>query len=427
MGRGQRSAPTGSLLRRDRDFRWYWGGQTLSLVGGQVSAVSMPLIAATSLGAGVTGVSVVATAAFLPNLLFPLFVGHWIEGRPKRRLMVMADLARAALLASVPIAYAADALSLPFLAAIAFAVGTAGVAFDIAGFAYLPSVVDESELPQANRALQGSATAAQIGGPGLGGLLVQLLGAPLAAAADAVSYVASAVGVAAARRPEGRHERTRQGRLLDGVRLLMRNVYLRALTVHAAIYNAASQVLMVNLIVWAVEDRDVSAGMYGLALSAGGIGAFIGTIIAFGLADRLGYGHAFAVSLIASTGAPLLIAVIPWEGTTLGLAIGALQLVAGVGLGSANVLSTTLRQIIIPRGQLARTTGGYRLLMYGSIPLGSALGGVLGQTYGSRTGVALGAIGLACSALPMLARTVRSLRDPSDAAVFAEPELGVST
>ncbi len=404
------------LLWHERDFRWYWGGQTLSLVGSQISAVTMPLIAALALGAGAGGVSVVATAAFLPNLLFPLLVGHWLEGRPKRRLMIVADLSRAALLASVPIAYAGDALSLAFLAFVAFAVGTASVAFDIAGFAYLPTLVDDDHLPRANRAMQGSATVAQIGGPGLGGLLVQLLGPPLAAAADAVSYLASAVGLRAVRRPEMQTRQQREARLLDGIRLLMRNVYLRALTAHASIYNAASQVLTVNLVIWALQDRGMGAGAYGLALSAGGVGAFAGTMAALRLAEWHGYGRAFIASLGLSTGAPLFIAALPMEGAALGLALAAVQFVAGVGLGSANVLSTTLRQIVIPRDQLARATGAYRLLMYGSIPLGSALGGLLGEMLGSRTGVAIGAVGLALSALPMLAPSIVSLGDPHEAA-----------
>jgi MFS family permease len=412
-------ARTAGLLRSDRDFRWYWGGQSMSLVGTQVAAIAMPLIAATTLDAGAGGVSAVATAAFLPNLLFPLLVGHWLEGRPKRRLMVLADLCRAVLVGSVPIAYLGDVLSLQFLVVVAFAVGTASVAFDIAGFAYLPMFVEEERLAEANRAMQGSATVAQVAGPGLGGLLVQLLGAPLAAAADAISYLASAFGIAGAKRSETHVEPEQHGRALDGIRLLMSSVYLRALTTHASIYNAAAQVLSVNLVIWAVQDRDVSAGMYGLALSAGGVGAFAGTMSALWLAERRGYGHAFAASLMLSAGTPLLIPLLPFEQTALGLALAAVELVAGIGLGSANVLSTTLRQIIIPRDQLARTTGGYRLLMYGSIPAGSALGGLLGETLGSRTGVAVGAIGLALSALPMLNRAVRTLRDPRDAVVRA--------
>jgi MFS family permease len=167
--------------------------------------------------------------------------------------------------------------------------------------------------------------------------------------------------------------------------------------------------------VWAVQDRGLGAGGYGLALSAGGAGAFAGAMLALRLASALGYGRAFAFSLTLSTGTPLLIAALPFEGAAFGLALGAVQAVAGVGLGSANVLSATLRQQVIPHDQLARATGGYRLLMYGSIPLGSALGGVLAGDLGSRAGVAIGTIGLTLSALPMLAKPMRALRQPGDA------------
>src|SRR3954451_14663432 len=118
------------LLRSDRDFRWYWSGQTLSFVGSQVTATALPLVAALTLGAGPGGVSVVATASWLPNLVLPLLVGHWLEGRSKRRVMVVVDLLRAVALLTVPVAYAAGGLSLALLAAIGFAVGVGNVFFD---------------------------------------------------------------------------------------------------------------------------------------------------------------------------------------------------------------------------------------------------------------------------------------------------------
>lgn len=412
------------LLRSNRDFRWYWAGQTLSVVGTQVTAVALPLLAALSLHVGPAGVSAVATASFLPNLLFSLPAGQWLEGRHKRRIMIWADIIRAALLAVIPVAGLTGRLSLALLVVIAFGVGAASVVFEIGGFAYVPTLVAEGDLGAANRAMQGSVTVAQAGGPGLAGVIVQVLGPPLTMLVDAVSYVASAFCVAAARRPEPAVENDAQrGGVWEGVRIIMANPFLRALTAHASIYNAASQIFLVNLVIWLVQDRGVSPGMYGVALSGAGGGAFVGTMIALRLAGRVGYGRAFAASLLLSTGVPLLVATLPWRGTSLGLALAALQLLAGIGLGSANVLSITLRQTVIPHRQLARTNGGYRLLMYGSIPIGSALGGVLGDALGSRAGVAIGTMGLALSALPMFARTIRRLRDPKDARTQAESGL----
>ena len=257
--------------------------------------------------------------------------------------------------------------------------------------------------------MQGSSTFAQVGGPGLAGILVQALGAPLALAADAASYLAGALGVSASRRPEPALGDQHRGRLRDGLSLILTDPHLRPLTAHATLYNAAAQVFVVNLVVWTVRENHVSPGWYGAALAAGGAGAFVGTMLALRLADRVGYGRAFLVSLSLSCGVPLLTAGLPWTGGSLGCGLAALQLLAGVGLGSANVLSITLRQTVIPHGQLARTNGAYRSLNFGSIPLGSALAGVLGETFGSRAGLALGTAGLALSALPMLASAVRRL------------------
>lgn len=217
------------------------------------------------------------------------------------------------------------------------------------------------------------------------------------------------MGVKAALRPEPASGGQDRARVRDGLSLILTHPYLRPLTIHATLYNAAAQVFVVNRVVWVVRENHVSPGLYGVALGAGGAGAFLGTMLALRLADRLGHGRAFLASLSLSCGVPLLTAALPWTGGPLGYGLAGLQLLAGAGLGSANVLSITLRQFAIPRGRLARANGAYRSLNFGSIPLGSALAGVLGEAFGSRAGVALGTVGLALSALPMLATAVRRL------------------
>jgi len=408
--------PSVGLLRRDRTFRGYWVGQSLSFVGTQVTAVALPLVAALMLSAGPGQVGAVATAAMLPNLLFSLLVGHWVEGREHRRIMIPADIARAVLLAVIPVAALGGWLSIPLLVIVAFLTGVAGVFFEIAGFAYVPSVVDTNDLSAANRAVQGSSTVAEVAGPGLAGLLVQAVGPAPAIVADALSYLASVIGLMAGRPGRsavadtaGTARASRRARLTKGLRLLIANPYLRALTLHAAIYNLAAQIFTINLVLWMVQGRQVSPAAYGLALSAGGIGAVLGTLTALRLADRLGFGRAFAASLLLSCFVPLTVAGLPLYGTALAMSVAAVLLVSGIGLGNANIYSLTLRQTVIPADQLARTVGAYRQVMYGSIPIGSALAGVLGATAGTRAGVAAGTIGLALSALPMLVRRIRQL------------------
>ena len=206
------------------------------------------------------------------------------------------------------------------------------------------------ELAAANRAVQGSNTVTEVAGPGLAGLLVQAVGPPLAMLVDALSYLASALGVLLGRRPAEREPTASDGGaeeeeaaeptgVAQGLKVLFGNPYLRALTVHAAAYNLAEQVVSINLMLWAVQSQGVTPGAYGLALSAGGVGALLGTLTALRLADRLGFGRAFAVSLLLSCFAPLLLAILPLHSVALAAIIGGVMLATGIGLGNANVYS----------------------------------------------------------------------------------------
>ncbi|MFC0623140.1 MFS transporter [Kribbella deserti] len=286
--------------------------------------------------------------------------------------------------------------------------------FDIASFAYLPDFVAEQDLPAANRALQGSSTAAQVGGPGLAGLLVQLLGPAIALLVDAISYLASAVGIAAARRAEAApHSTDERPGLWEGVRQIKVSPFLRSLTLGVAIYNAAAQIMVVNLVILAVKERGLSPGGYGIALSAGGVGAFVGAMIALRPAKRFGYGPTLLGSITLSTGVPLALAFLPGRGLEYGVLLGLVQFGAGIGLGGANVMSVTIRQLLIPRSSLARSNGAYRTFTFGVLPVGAALGGVLGSAFGPTAAVAIGTIGMALSALPMfVVREVRTLATP---------------
>ena len=404
------------VLRRDRDFRRLWTGQSISVAGSQVGAVALPLVATLTLHAGAAGVSAVATAAYLPNVVIPLLAGHWLQSRRRRPAMIAADIIRALALATVPIAYLIGRESLPLLVVVALVVGCASVVFDVGSFTHIPSLVRSADLPAANRAMQGSATAAQVAGPGAAGLLVGALGPAVTVLVDAVSYLASATGIGRIRRPEPPPIADETGAgVFEGLRQLAANPVLRALATHAATFNAAEQILTVNLIVYAIDDRGLTTAQYGLALSAAGAGALVGTLVALAGASRFGFGRAFVGSLALSTGVPVLLAVPTAHGAAFAIMVAAIEFVSGIGLGSANVLSVTLRQVVVPTGSLARSIGGYRLVIFGAIPIGSLLGGVIGTTPGPRAGVLCGGFGIGLSALPMVQRRIRSLREPEDA------------
>ncbi|MCM0622859.1 MFS transporter [Nocardioides bruguierae] len=411
LERMRHNDPSLGLLARDRPFRYYWFGQTVSGVGSQMTVFVLPLVTALALDGSPGDVGLVATTAMAPYLLFSMLAGHTLEGRNKRSIMIGSDLAQALLLGSIPVAWALDLLSVPLLAVVAFLSGTAALMFGLVGFSYVPDLVPEEELGAANRAIQGSRTFAQISAPGIGGILVGAMGPALALVIDALSYLASALGIGAAqpsRQIDETHTTGQGTSVWDGLCLLFASPLLRPLTVHAALYNFASQIFTLNLVLWAVQRQQVSVSAYGVAIGFGGVGALFGTFIALRIADRLGIGRAFIASLVLSCVVPLLTTVWALTGLALAVVIAVVMLVSGIGLGNANIYSITMRQSMIPRDQLTRSAGAYSQVMYGAIPLGAASAGLLGEILGTRTAATIGAAILALSMLPMITRSVLS-------------------
>lgn len=411
--------PSLSLLRTDPSYRAYWLGQSVSELGSEITVFALPLVAALTLDATPAEVGIVAAAGTAPYLFFSLLAGHWLEGRAHKRVMIPADLLQFLALALIPLGWLGGWLSVPLLVLTAFISGCGALAFGVSAFAYVPRLVSPAELTSANRAAQGARTVSEISGPGFAGLLVGALGAPLSIAVDALSYLASALGIARSRpRPEhheGSSDIHERAGVSDGLRVLFTNRYLRALTVHAALFNLAGAIYLINLLLWAVRGQGVDPTAYGLALAAGGVGGLIGTLTSLRLMDRLGLGRAFLISLAFSCGAPLLTGLFDIRGMGLAALVAGVSLISGFGLGNANVYSLTLRQSAIPEHVLTRSAGAYTQVMYGSIPLGALLAGLIGTAAGPRIGVILGAVGMTASALPMTARAVRKLSTPQAA------------
>src|SRR3954468_7041017 len=181
------------LLRENRDFRMVWIGQTVSLVGDQVSLIAIPLTAVLVLHAGAAQMGYLTAASYLPNLIFSLHAGAWLDRRGRRRqTMVVADVGRALLVATIPLASAFGALTIGQLYVVAFLVGALGVLFFVAYGTLFVALVPREDYIAANSLMQGSRALSYVGGPSLGGLLVQVLTAPYALVVDGCSYLASA-------------------------------------------------------------------------------------------------------------------------------------------------------------------------------------------------------------------------------------------
>lgn len=394
-------------------FRTLFAASALSHLGGNVGYVAIPLLAVTVLDAGpgqAGALAALSTAAFL---LIGLPAGAWVDRLSARRVLVAADLARALLFASVPVAWWLDALSLPQLYAVVLLTGCATVFFDVGSQSVLPELVGRDRLVPANAAVVSLMAGANIAGRGAGGFLVQLCTAPLAILGGSLAYLASALGLAGLRSGRASAAAPAAGRRLraeiaEGLRHVLGGRELRALALTATLTNLGAQLTNAVLPVLFTRELGLPAGALGLYWATGGLGILLGAGLARRFAARLGHGR--ALGLVGLWFAPAGLAVgLIGEGPWLWLA-GAGWLAAMTKTGVDNVLGVTLRQHLTPDPLLGRMNATFRFLLTGALAVGSALGGVVGETLGVRAAVWAGAVCLSCAFLPVFCSPVRRLR-----------------
>ena len=274
--------PSRGRLWKHRAFMLFWSGETVSLFGTQVTLLALPLTAVLTLNATASQLGFIRFVEQLPYLLFTLLFGAWVDRRRRRPVMILANSARALLIVLVPLFAVFGLLQLWLLAAIAFAVGIFTVLFDLTWLAYVPTLITSDEFVEANGKVATSASAAEVAGPGLGGLLVQLLSAPVALLADAASYVVSTITLVAIRAPEpAPHVQPGQrGRLLRdigvGIGVVWRNLNLRAIMVMSGLWNMLFSIADTVFVLYAVRELHLGAGTLGAIYAVGAIGGLIG-------------------------------------------------------------------------------------------------------------------------------------------------------
>jgi len=411
------SGPTS--LWRLANFRNLWLAQTFSLVGTQVTLLAFPLLALLLLDATALDVSMLYAVEFVPILLLGLPAGAWVERMRKRLVLLVADGARAVALAVVPIAYAFDALSLPLLFAVAFVVGLGTLFFDVAQGSYLPAIVSEEQLADANAKIEVSRSGSQLAGPTLGGVLVQFLTAPVAILLDALSYLASFVLLLFVR---GRDISTpaadRRGlgkEIGEGLRFVVSHPLLRPLALCDAAANLAFAAVLALQIVYAADDLHLSATMIGVVLAVGNAGGLVGALVSGPLSNRFPPGPLLIASiLLFSVGAALL----PLSTGATGFGFGLFVVYLGVVV--YNVIGTTLRQLATPERLLGRMNATLRFIEWGTLPLGAAVGGLLVAPLGLRTVLWIAAGVCALSVVPPLFSPVRTLMSNPTAEVQSQ-------
>jgi MFS family permease len=421
-----------SELFRNGGFVKLWAANGVSQLGTQVSLLALPLAALYTLKAGTLAVALLRSFAVLPFLVFALPAGVWIDRVRKRPLMIVADVGRAAAMASIPVAYWLGHLTLTQLYVVAVVHGLLSVVFDVAYLSFLPTLVTREQLGEANSKLLGTQSVAQLAGPTLAGALVAAATAPVAILADAVSFLFSGLFVGAIRNAEPRPEPTEthlRAELMEGLRYVFSQPYLRTLTIWFSVSNLFSSALFALMIVYFVRYLHLGAATIGWMLAVVNLGFISAAFVNRRIVQRFGIGRVIAYACLLS---PLALVTIPAAPRAHPL----LLLVGGGVIGTfigflANVNQLTLRQSITPQRLLGRMNSVARFMYWGTIPIGSALGGVIAESIGLRATLFIACGGSMLAAIPIFLSPIRGLRElpepPAEPALSIEPLLGPAT
>lgn len=408
-----RRRPVGGLLRT-RNFGLFWAGESISGFGSAITTVALPLVAVSTLHASTGLVALLTAANWLPWLLIGLPAGTWVDRWPRRRTLLAADLVSAAVLAAVPIAAWTGVLTTAMLLAAVLAAGTSSMFFTLACNAYLPHLLPSGDRLEGNAKLQTSAAAAQVAGPGLGGLLTQVAGAVCGLLIDALTFVVSAACLLSLRTgPEPRPARADRPRMVrqiaEGLEPWRHGGFLLPMLAVAAMINFGMLGVFALRIVYLVRTDGAAAGTVGALISVGSLGAILGAALASRTVSRFGSARTYLAVNVAT--APFML-LLPASGPGWRLvlfATGSVVVLAGSAM--SGVITFTFRGNYIPAHLLGRVTAATGFVVSGTVPLGAATAAALATAFGIRTAMWALATLFAVTPLPLLATSLRTMRD----------------
>jgi MFS family permease len=407
-------------LWRHGDFVKLWTASTISLFGSQVSMIAIPAIAIITLNVSPFEAAMLGFFEMLPFILFTLPAGVWVDRLRRRPILIAGDVGRAIALATIPIAFAAGTLTIWQLYLVGFVTGIMTVFFDVADQSYLPSLLEADQLVEGNSKLQVSVSAAQIGGQGVGGAIIGLVTAPFAVLADAVSFLASAVLIFLIRKPENPPPERRDGaagnrgpgmrtEIAEGLRYVLGNRYLRNIAASTGTLNLFNSLMFSIFFVYVFRTLELSPLTIGLVGGLGNTGFLLGAVIAGRLARRIGVGRSIVLAS-AFAGAKLLIPLAPESSAAIPFIFVSMFVVSSMVV-IYNVNQVSLRQAITPERMQGRMNATMRFIVWGTMPIGIVVGGILGSTIGLHATLWVGAIGGCFAFVPVLLSPVRSLRE----------------
>ena len=417
-------------LWRHLDFRRLWIGETVSQFGTMVSQLALPLVAILVVHASTFQVGLLSAFQTVAFAVVSLPAGAWVERMRFRHVLIVNDLIRAAALASIPAARIAGVLTIWQLYGVALVTGVSTVFFDVAYQSYLPRLIDRQQLVDGNAKLQASESVSELAGPSAGGFLIQVLTAPFAVLIDAASFVWSAAWVTAIKfrepGPERRQDRDLRREIREGLRFVTGDPMLRAIAICTGSSNLFSSMSMAVFYVLLARDLHVSPGIIGLISSAAAIGGLAGALTAAKLAGRVGQGPAIWMSVAATAPLAFVAPFVRHDWTLILLALA----MTGVSFGVVvyNITQVSFRQGLCPPAMLGRMNATMRFLVWGTMPVGSLLGGVLGTAIGVRETLFAAAAGGSLTFLPVFLSPLRRMRQLPSYSEHppAEASLGLS-
>ena len=381
-------------LLRDRGFRRYWTGLTISLFGDQISSIALPLVAVLTLHVSPEQMGFLTALVWLPSLLFGLHAGAWVDRHGHRRqIMIAADIGRAALLASIPVCYALGWLTVWQLYGVALGTGALSVLFSVAQSAVFVALVPGDRYLEGNSLVYGSRAMSFVGGPSVGGVLVQVLTAPFAVVADVLSFLASAFFLSRIRPGEPPADQDTQRALTAGARFIKGSAIVRSSLIAIATVNFFDFVFSALFVLYATRSLHIRPGLLGLVLGAGAVGGVLGALVTRRLAEWLGVGWVYTAACLVFT-APLTL--VPLAGGSRPVILAMLftaEFISGFGVMALDISIASIFAVVIPDQLRSRVSGAFQAVNYGTRPLGALTGGFLGTFIGLRPTLWIAAIG----------------------------------